>query len=155
LETLEDGEELGVLAPPQPQSYFRLRLTRDGSRLLGSRAIPRGGIDVWDLRLIGERLRQRGLQQGWPDFAPAAPPGKPLKVPIEPGPGPREAALLRLTLALFERPFDAEARYQRGMMLCDGTPGEQQLAHADLTLAIMQAHKDSAEAHHRRGRLEE
>jgi WD40 repeat protein len=33
LETLEDGEELGVLAPPQPQSYSRLRLTRDGSRL--------------------------------------------------------------------------------------------------------------------------
>jgi tetratricopeptide (TPR) repeat protein len=116
--------------------------------------VPGGGVDVWDLRLIGERLRQRGLQQGWPRIAPSGPPGKPLRVTID-RPEPPEAALLRLTLTLFERPFDAEARYQRGLILCNGTPGQQQLAHADLTLAIMQAHKNSAEAHHRRGRLEE
>src|SRR5262245_7837962 len=41
------------------------------------------------------------------------------------------------------------------MMLCNGTPRQQQIAHADLTLAIMQAHKDSPQAHHLRGHLEE
>src|SRR5262249_44640544 len=90
LETLEDGKELGVLAPPQPLNYWGLALTRDGSRLIGARAYPNACIDVWDLRLIGERLRQRGLGQDWPRIAPAGPPGKsPLKVTVETGPPPQ------------------------------------------------------------------
>jgi hypothetical protein len=74
LETLVGGKEVGVL--PSQHAYDRMRLTRDGSKL-GARAMPGDGIDVWDLRLIGERLAKRGQRQDWPTFPPAAPPGEP------------------------------------------------------------------------------
>src|SRR5207244_3419670 len=73
LEGLKDGQELGVLEPPDPGTHSGLVLTADGSRLIA----PKNGADpcihVWDLRLIGQRLRERGLGQAWPTFAPAAP----------------------------------------------------------------------------------
>jgi hypothetical protein len=83
LETLDDGRSLGLLAPLRPETYNQLRLTGDGSRLIGTRVVLGNGLDVWDLRLIGERLAERGLRQDWPAFPPAAPPGKPLKLTIE------------------------------------------------------------------------
>jgi tetratricopeptide (TPR) repeat protein len=74
-------------------------------------------------------------------------------VVVEP-PETREQALVRLTLELFARPFDAEAHYQRGLLLQAGTPEQRNVAHADLTLAILLSHPRSAEAHYWRGRLE-
>jgi hypothetical protein len=43
------------------------------------------GIRVWDLHLIGQGLRERGLTDGWPDFPPAPRASESLKLEIDQG----------------------------------------------------------------------
>ncbi|MFO0843753.1 MAG: hypothetical protein U0797_15390 [Gemmataceae bacterium] len=184
LERLEDGLELGKLDAPQPGVSKELLLTSDGSRLIDVKQGSNASIHVWDLRLIGQRLRERGLGPHWPTFPPAkeiepiqlkldtSPAKKPAwevilgrvrKAAIAPSPPPPAPAkppstdveLALLTLTLTRNPFDADVRYRRGMLLYPGTRRKQAVAHADLSLAILLGHPSTANAYHFRGHLNE
>jgi eukaryotic-like serine/threonine-protein kinase len=73
LEGLEDGKLLAVLEPPDPGVHTNLALTADNSQLIATKHDKGACIRIWDLRLIGQQLRDRGLGKDWPTFRPAAP----------------------------------------------------------------------------------
>jgi Tfp pilus assembly protein PilF len=113
---LDTGEELATLAVPDPQRIFYLRFSADGSQLVAGQ--DNQEIHVWDLRLIGRRLADLGLDRGWPSFPPVEPtsPPPPLHVTVDRGPDPAtpQQAIDRWTAALQANPEDLEAYHHRG-----------------------------------------
>jgi serine/threonine protein kinase/WD40 repeat protein/Tfp pilus assembly protein PilF len=83
------GRDLANLEPPDPDRALpqQLRFSPDGSRLIVCTSELRA-IHVWDLRLIGARLAELGLDWDLPAFKPprAIPEAKPLRVEVNLGP---------------------------------------------------------------------
>jgi serine/threonine protein kinase/WD40 repeat protein/Tfp pilus assembly protein PilF len=113
---LDTGQEVASLAVRDPQRVHVLRFSPDGSQLVAGRENQEA--QVWDLRLIGRRLAEMGLDQGWPSFPPpaaaASPP--PIRITVDLGPGPATPQKLveRWTAAIRSNPEDVEAYHYRG-----------------------------------------
>src|SRR5262249_39175314 len=79
---LGSGRELAILEDPNLDSTVSPVFTPDGTRLIGYGVGKVKSIHVWDLRRIGRRLQEMGLDGDWPQF-PAAGPGKHAAEPMK------------------------------------------------------------------------
>ena len=62
------AREVAVLEDPNLDRVLQAVFTPDGTRLI---AVYLNRIQVWDLRLIREQLKELGLDWDWPEFPPA------------------------------------------------------------------------------------
>jgi WD40 repeat protein len=69
LEETTTGREVARLTGPEQVAYFPTCFTPDGTRLI---ALSGSFLQVWDLRLIRQELKELGLDWDWPEFPPAA-----------------------------------------------------------------------------------
>jgi serine/threonine protein kinase/WD40 repeat protein len=78
---LVSGKEVAMLERPSYENLANLDFSPDGSKLLVTHTNQ--GVEVWDLRLIREKLKELDLDWDWPAFPPApraAAPSVPLRV---------------------------------------------------------------------------
>jgi serine/threonine protein kinase/WD40 repeat protein/Tfp pilus assembly protein PilF len=113
---VDTGKELASLAVPDPKSLFTLRFSADGGQLVAGRDYQE--CHVWDLRVIGRRLADMGLDKDWPWFRLSEPPSpqRPLRITVDLGPGSLtpQKQVEYWTAALQTNPEDVEAYHARG-----------------------------------------
>jgi WD40 repeat protein len=77
---LASGNEIASLTAPDEKLVTSMRFSPDGSRLAVT--TENYVIQLWDLRELGHRLREAGLDWEAPDFSPAPSPHPPVRLTV-------------------------------------------------------------------------
>jgi len=75
---LTTGEEIAFLERPDFENMSGVAFSPDGTSLLVQHL--KRGIEIWDLRMIREQLKEMNLDWKWPEFPPD-PSGNPASTP--------------------------------------------------------------------------